>query len=207
MEKTLLRIKIISCNLFFLIMGVCFSFTQIDAQNLIYVDSASTGKADGTSWNDAFTSLQAALDVASPRDTIWVATETYKPLKDADGNSFHTDDQTETFQLEDSVFIYGGFAGTETELAERDYDQTDRRKVSIYPNPAKDRVFVRLETIGSEAIIKLFNIHGQLSRSYRVTTSGQRVTEQLDVTALNKGIYLLQVDYGEGRVTRRLILE
>ena len=81
------------------------------------------------------------------------------------------------------------------------------KKINIYPNPANDKVFVRLEEMQSEAVIKLFNIHGQLTRTYRIPASGQHVTEPLDVTGLNKGIYLIQIDYGEGRVTRRLILE
>lgn len=207
MGKNLLRSKIIFCILFPLLIVLCFSFTHLDAQNVIYVDSASTGKADGTSWTDAFTSLQSALDAAKPWDTIWVASDTYKPLKNASGNSLYADNRANTFQLEDSVFIYGGFAGTETELHERDDDHSDSRKLSLYPNPAKDKVFLRLEGMQSDAVIKLYNIHGQLTRTYRIPVSGQRVTETLNVAGLNKGIYLIQIDYGEGRVTSRLILE
>ena len=207
MGKTLLRSKITLRILFSFLFVFSFSFTQVDAQNVTYVDSAATGNADGTSWTDAFVSLQAALDAASPRDTIWVATDTYKPLKDASANSFLTDDKTKTFQLVDSVFIFGGFAGTENDISERDNDLSYSPKIILYPNPAKDKVFLRLEGIDSKAVIKLFNIHGQLTRTYRIPASGQHVTEPLDVTGLNKGIYLIQIDYGEGSVTRRLILE
>lgn len=207
MGKTLLRSKIIFRILFSLLIVLCFSFTQLDAQKVIHVDSSATGNADGTSWTDAFTSLQSALDAATPSDTIWVASDTYKPLKNASGNSLHADNRANTFQLVDSVLIYGGFKGTETELSQRDDDPLDSRKISLYPNPADDKVFVRLEGMQSDAVIKLYNIHGQLSRTYRISASDQRVTEQLDVTGLNKGIYLIQIDYEKQRVTRKLILE
>lgn len=39
----------------------------------IYVDKQATGAHDGTSWQDAFTELQSALDVVSSGDEIWVA--------------------------------------------------------------------------------------------------------------------------------------
>ncbi|MEF8812186.1 MAG: PEGA domain-containing protein, partial [Bacteroidales bacterium] len=84
---------------------------------------------------------------------------------------------------------------------------TEGKEVSFYPNPAKDKVFIRLNGMQSMATIKLFNIHGQLTKTYKISVSGQRVTESLDVTGLNKGIYLLQIDYGEKQVTRKLILE
>jgi len=87
------------------------------------------------------------------------------------------------------------------------YDLSGSRRISLYPNPAKDKVFLRLEGIESKAVIKLFNVHGQLTRTYEIPASGQRVTEPLDLTGLNKGIYLIYIDYGEGRVTSRLILE
>ena len=87
------------------------------------------------------------------------------------------------------------------------YDLSGNLKIRLYPNPAKDRVFVRFEGLESKAVIKLFNIHGQLTRTYEINDSGQHITETLDVTGLNKGIYLIQIEYGEGSITDRLILE
>ena len=87
------------------------------------------------------------------------------------------------------------------------YDLSGKRSIWMYPNPAKDKVFIRLEGIHAKAVVKVFNIHGQLSRTYAIPASIKGTTEAMDVTGLSKGVYLIQIEYGEGQVTGRLILE
>jgi hypothetical protein len=82
----------------------------------IYVDQDAPGPAhDGTSWNNAFTEMQAALAAVTVNHEIWVAEGTYYP----DPNGL-TDSRAATFQLKNGVALYGGFAGTETSHAWRD---------------------------------------------------------------------------------------
>ena len=56
-----------------------------------YVNSAAVGGNNGTSWSDAFTKLQGALDVAVAGDCIWIAQGVYKPTKDHLGNAAPAD--------------------------------------------------------------------------------------------------------------------
>ncbi|BAY86678.1 protein with type I secretion target domain and SCP-like extracellular domain [Calothrix parasitica NIES-267] len=70
----------------------------------------ASGSNSGDSWNDALTDLQSAINAASSGDEIWVAAGIYKP-----GTT-----REDSFQLKDGVTIYGGFAGTENSLDERD---------------------------------------------------------------------------------------
>ncbi len=70
---------------------------------------------DGTSWANAFTELQTAIDVASSNDEIWVARGIYYP-------TFYTvvnDPRSATFYINKAVTIYGGFDGTETAFNQR----------------------------------------------------------------------------------------
>ncbi|HPI09073.1 MAG TPA: choice-of-anchor Q domain-containing protein [Saprospiraceae bacterium] len=85
----------------------------LSAQQRIYVHPAATGAADGTSWADAFTDLQPALQAAAYGDTMWVAEGTYLPT--ADGN------RDSSFNVPNGLRMYGGFSGTETDLAQRDW--------------------------------------------------------------------------------------
>ena len=81
----------------------------------IFVDKVATGKSHGGNWADAFTSLQEAMEAAECNTNVselWVKAGTYKPA---------LEDQSQSFSLVNGLAIYGGFAGTETLLNERDF--------------------------------------------------------------------------------------
>ena len=84
------------------------------SSNVIYVNSSALGANNGTSWEDAYTNLQSALDVAEAGNEIWVAKGVYRP--GGSGN------RAATFQLKDGVTLYGGFAGTETDRGQRNWN-------------------------------------------------------------------------------------
>ena len=85
--------------------------TSAAGATTIYVRSSASGANNGTSWTDAYSDLQSALATAGATDEIWVAAGTYKPTATAD--------RTISFAMKNGVGIYGGFAGTETMLSQR----------------------------------------------------------------------------------------
>jgi len=82
---------------------------------VIYVNAGNTaGPWDGKSWATAYQDLQQALEAAEKvRGKLWVAAGTYKPTS--------TTDRRISFRLRSGIPVYGGFQGTETALAERDW--------------------------------------------------------------------------------------
>ena len=81
---------------------------SIDNTDAIYVDDSATGGLnDGSSWEDAFTVLQSALNVATADTMILVAQGEYVPLLRTEPAR----ERTETFQLADGLRLYGGYAG------------------------------------------------------------------------------------------------
>jgi hypothetical protein len=100
---------------YFFTLIFLFFVTFLNAQgNRIYVRANASGTQTGTTWNDAFSNLNAAMSAAEAEDTIWVAAGTYKPTALNDRNA--------SFPLKSKVRMYGGFSGTETALAQRDWN-------------------------------------------------------------------------------------
>lgn len=84
-----------------------------ECTQVIYVDVDAQGLADGSSWANAYNDLQLALEGTPPATQIWVAEGTYHPA--APGG-----DVSQAFGLRPGVKLFGGFAGTETQLDQRD---------------------------------------------------------------------------------------
>ncbi len=77
-----------------------------------YVTETGAGSKDGKSWDNASSNLKDVMNnKAQEGHEIWVAKGTYTPGTD----------ETETFLLKKGVKVYGGFAGGETSLSDRNW--------------------------------------------------------------------------------------
>ncbi|MVO09840.1 T9SS type A sorting domain-containing protein [Flavobacterium sp. TP390] len=87
-------------------------FYEGHPQQPIYVNANATGNNDGTSWANAYTNLQTAIDNNFYKDDIWVAAGIYTPTSGG---------RNSTFLISDRMNMYGGFNGTESTLEQRDF--------------------------------------------------------------------------------------
>ena len=96
------KMKTISLAAAFLVSGAPV-FAQVG-----YVTTSGSGAGDGSSWGDAYAGVSTALTNASSDgyDELWVQQGTYTVV---DG------------LLDTGIAIYGGFAGTESALGDRDW--------------------------------------------------------------------------------------
>src|SRR5437016_1505387 len=86
--------------------GVALALAATTAgANIIYVNRNAAGPGDGLSWPTAFTNVQQGVNLAAPQDQVWVAASLY----------------SEQITLKDGVALFGGFAGNETALAQRNW--------------------------------------------------------------------------------------
>ena len=82
---------------------------------IIYVDADNgSGTQDGLAWSTAYAKLEDALTAAASGAEIWVAEGTYYPTTGSD--------RDESFELVAGVTLYGGFAGTESDSEDRNYE-------------------------------------------------------------------------------------
>ena len=89
-----------------------------DADAIVYVDKDQPG-GNGTSWANAYNSIEAAIAGTGNNEEFWVAEGTYTPSSDNPVNF-----GTRLIPKQGSEF-YGGFAGNET--------SRDQRDVSAHP--------------------------------------------------------------------------
>lgn len=91
--------------------------------------------------------------------------------------------------------VYGQLNPTAAALSVDDFFSS---KVSVYPNPVNEFV-----TISSELEINKLEIYNLLGK--RVISSSKLVDNNLDISSLSKGVYLLKLTSGESVATRKLI--
>ncbi|MGF2413943.1 MAG: hypothetical protein ACQUYJ_16545, partial [Ferruginibacter sp.] len=100
---------------------ICIGLS-VYSQVTYYVDvTRSNNTGAGTSWATAKKDLQIAINTATVGDQIWVKAGTYLPTHDPFANAAPTNNRDKTFTLKNGVKIYGGFAGNETLLSQRNW--------------------------------------------------------------------------------------
>ena len=93
--------------------GMAFPLHPQAVSNILYVTTTGAGTQDGSSWTNATSNLQYAMDVAmscNPPAAVWVAGGTYTPGK--------------SLVVQPKVAVYGGFEGNEPytyDLLQRDF--------------------------------------------------------------------------------------
>ena len=70
----------------------------------------------------------------------------------------------------------------------------DFGEVSLYPNPVKNNLL--LKTPSEKSVIKIYSLQGSLLK----TVPAYRSHEQIDVSTLQSGVYLVKISGSDGKV-------
>lgn len=98
-----------------------FTFRQ---KAVIFVDPDATGTNDGSSWQNAYVNLNTAIANVPANFSIWVAAGTYKPTGTNRGNRITIN--------KNNLKMYGGFAGSEADLSDRDMSLIHTTNATIF---------------------------------------------------------------------------
>lgn len=100
-----------SMSRYFLVLLMVLAPWCFVSATVVYVLPTAIGSNNGSSWSNAFTSLQSAFAAAAPGDSIWVAQGTYTPTNGTD--------RSISFALPNGRIVLGGFEGNETSVTQR----------------------------------------------------------------------------------------
>ncbi len=137
---------------------------------VVYVNAQANGTNDGSSWTNAFTSLQQALLYCA--DTIKVAAGTYFPS---------SNNTTSSFWLRDRLIILGGYPNTGNPVdQQRDPSTNITRLSGALPgaNGAKSELVVFANRVDSTCALDGLFISDANSVSQDKGKSGVRITNQ-----------------------------
>ncbi len=151
---------------------------------VIYVDASATGRQDGRSWGGAFRTLDEAFDLVErcpDAHEIWVKEGLYYPTDGTDRNA--------TFDLPEGVTIYGGFAGTESLVSQRNYlmHQSILSGDIGMVGDSTDNVF---HVITNTALVDSCTLDGLFIR--HGTANGTNLGENTGGGILNSGLLILK---------------
>ena len=73
--------------------------------------------------------------------------------------------------------------------------------ILLYPNPAKERVFIRFSDISSAERVELINTYGQVVKQFPVTAA----LDSYPLSGLRSGIYMVRVCVDNQMVTKKII--
>jgi hypothetical protein len=80
--------------------------------------------------------------------------------------------------------------------------------VSVYPNPAKDRIRINLRKTGSGTFnVEIINMHGQVvsTGSFPFQTRNQAV--QMDCSELPSGLYSIRIISGHSSIVKKIVIQ
>jgi hypothetical protein len=104
-------------------------YQQDAMERIVYVDPRAAGFADGSSWMNAFGTIQAALDALGENGGwVWVAEGEYP----------------ESIRLKSKTSLFGGFSGVEADIRDRD---ASRHRTMLIGDTTRSVVFMEHFTL------------------------------------------------------------
>jgi hypothetical protein len=149
------------------------------------VKAGATG--NGSSWANTSGDLQAMINLSSEGDHIWVAAGTYIPNRQIDNlNTITPGNRNNAFVIFGNIQVYGGFAGHEAALGERNLKDNPTVLSGKAENINVYHVLIFMN--GSEAILDGFTIEGgKADGKEAVAISGKEFRQEA-----GGGVYIMR---------------
>ena len=78
-----------------------------------------------------------------------------------------------------------------------------KNNITVYPNPATDKVIVN--SLKMISTIEIFNINGK--KVFATNNLKQQIFSEIDLSNFQKGIYFIKIYDGENTYTKKIVLQ
>ena len=90
-----------------------------------------------------------------------------------------------------------------TVVVEDDAIEEVNASFNIYPNPVSDRLYIETQTLTQTLTVEIYDIYGRIQNLSNLAT--QQLSNSIDVTNLNSGVYFVKVVTENGEAVQRFI--
>lgn len=157
---------------------------SIYTQPVIFVSVPGAGNGSGLNWNNALhgNQISARMSTITSSSQFWVKTGTYYPTQYPDGCGNCNSDRDKAYLLRNNVALYGGFAGTESGLQQRNIVANPTLLSGDIGTPAagSDNSYHVVIAVGNDSTARLdgFTItNGNASGYGNIYVNGQTINQ------------------------------
>jgi hypothetical protein len=102
----------------------------------------------------------------------------------------------------------GTYYGGETIIFPGGIDNVNNKqiKIQLYPNPAKSSTKIIIDGVEEETLISICDIQGRKINSIRYSPINGKIEENIDLTNLTQGVYLINIKNANNSKTEKLIV-
>lgn len=162
-----------------------YTVTVQETGSIIFVNNLATGHNNGSSWSDAYTRLDSALENVSD-----IAAQTPCEIWICDNGTEYKAETSDVSQLCGTISIKGGFSGTESTAVQRENSKKTKLSGYSFESTGKDSLlsFENLKILDAQRFLSLENVKSSI-KNVDVENSEINVTGDSSTITIENSLF------------------
>lgn len=162
-----------------------YTVTVQETGSIIFVNNLATGHNNGSSWSDAYTRLDSALENVSD-----IAAQTPCEIWICDNGTEYKAETSDVSQLCGTISIKGGFSGTESTAVQRENSKKTKLSGYRFESTGKDSLlsFENLKILDAQRFLSLENVKSSI-KNVDIENSEINVTGDYSTITIENSLF------------------
>lgn len=162
-----------------------YTVTVQETGSIIFVNNLATGHNNGSSWSDAYTRLDSALENVSV-----IAAQTPCEIWICDNGTEYKAETSDVSQLCGTISIKGGFSGTESTAVQRENSKKTKLSGYRFESTGKDSLlsFENLKILDAQRFLSLENVKSSI-KNVDIENSEINVTGDYSTITIENSLF------------------